>query len=375
MTDDDIRYVLSTFAAGAPDLDPRAGLSERLARRDRARRAAVASVACLAAAIAGTGVAVLTSDRGNAGIVVADDLPSETPYEEPSETPSPTPSETPSPSEARPTASPTTAETSPPIATKPPPPPPSPTDTDRGEEGLRVEAVLDPGSFATATYATLRVTANDDDGFPQITELTWGDGSTEPIAFVAASCPVPEDPPPTSRPKQPGDLAETFTHAWRNPGRYTVTVTVSSSTHCTQPPAKYETATVRVVVDVTAGEVTANGPAKPRFDGSVGYLEGGEMYEWELRGSVTDRDGYFSSATIDWGDGSEPTTITNDQPCDDGDGDHYPARGMLALDSTHQYQPGQYTVTITFASTGCDGEDAQPRTATLRADVESIDFD
>ncbi|HVF05011.1 MAG TPA: hypothetical protein VNA20_09235 [Frankiaceae bacterium] len=374
MTDDDIRYVLSTFAAGAPDLDPRAGLAERLARRDRARRTAVASVACLAAAIAGTGVAVLTSERGRTGLVVAGDLPSETPSEEPSETPSPTPSETPSATpSASPTASPSVAPTSPAVATKNPPPPTRTSDTGRGEEGLRAQAVLDPASFATATYAALRVTATDDDGFPQITELAWGDGTTEPIAVVAASCPVPEDPPPTSRPKQPGDLDETFRHAWRHPGRYTVTVTVSSSTHCTQPPAKYETATVRVVVDVTAGEVTANGPAKPAFDGSVGYLEGGEMYEWELRGSVTDRDGYFSSATIDWGDGSEPTTITNDQPCDDGEGGHYPARGMLVLDSTHQYQPGQYTVTVTFASTGCAGDDAQPGTATLRADVESID--
>lgn len=370
MSDDDVRRALSTYAATTPDLDPRAGLAGRMARRQRARQTAIAGTAVLAAAIAGTGVATLDrGDKSTVGVLAVD-----------------TPSATPTRDEPTPTTSPSSIPTSHPTQTWSPPPPSgnptattappaSPTPTDPGpvtasaggEKGLRVVATLSTGGPATATSVTLTVEAEDDDGQPATPVIDWGEGEPKGGVSTGASCVGDGKDEP-----DPGSLRKSFTHAWRNPGTYTVVVTVVSFDYC-DDAVEQERQTVRLPIEVRPGKVVSNGPAAPYAD-HVGHLYGDDegyrtvTLEWTLR----DQDGYVGSVLVDWGDGSEPERFRNDPECDDGKGARYP-NTRFGDAASHEYELGEHTVTLTFSSTGCDGEDRQWATKTHKVFVESVD--
>jgi hypothetical protein len=352
MSDDDVRRALSAYAAATPDLDPRAGLAGRLARRQRVRQTAIAGTAVLAAVVTGTGVAALDrGDRGTVG-VLAVDTPSATPSADatPTASPATTPASRPSPTQSGPSGGPT-ATTAPPVTDDPGPV----TVSAGGESGLRVVATVSSGGPATAKAVTLKIEARDDDGRPQVTSVHWGD--TQPRGGVAGTVLCSEQGSPSE--KVPGSAHQTVKHAWRNPGDYTVTVTVTSEDPCDSSVGE-ESHTLRIPVAVRPGEVTSNGPQAPYTD-FVGHMYGEDenattvTLEWTLR----DYDGYIGSLLADWGDGSAPERVRNTQnPCEDGDGDYYPP-GTWSGGASHEYEPGEYTVTLTFASTGCDGEDRQ----------------
>ncbi|HWL36012.1 MAG TPA: hypothetical protein VNQ77_07440 [Frankiaceae bacterium] len=367
MSDDDVRRALSAYAAATPDLDPRAGLGARMARRQRARQTMIAGTAVLAAAIAGTGVATL--DRGDKSTVgvLAVDTPSATPSEELVPTTSPT--SVPTPYSTRTGAPPPSDQ---PTATTAPPATPSPTDpgpvtgSAGGESGLRVVATLAKGGAPTATSVTLTVEAEDDDGQPAMPVIDWGEGEPKGAVSAGGSC-VPSDGPDE---KDPGSLRESFTHAWRNPGTYTVLVTVVSFDYCDEG-VEQERQTVRLPIEIRPGKVVSNGPASP-FADHVGHLYGDDEFyrtvtlEWTLR----DTDGYVSSVLVDWGDGSEPERFRGSRECDDGDGARYP-NTRFADEAAHEYaSAGARTVTLTFSSTGCDGEDRQWATETHKVVVD-----
>ena len=376
MTDDDVRHLLSRYAATAPDLDPRAGLAERLGRRDRRRRAAVAVAACAAVVVAGTGVAALTRDRGGAGLVVADDLPTGEPT---------VPSPTASPASASPTASPAPAAepsgspaASSPAATSSPEPdfvPGGPvTATARGPEGLRIEATLSSDHTQTATGVSLRVVARDDDGDPAATSVVWGDGRSEPIVRPAAVCPAETRGPLATRAPQPGRSDNTFSHAWRHPGRYQVTVQVRSEVVCEDDPAT-EDAAVTLTIDIAPGRIVSNGPEQPAavhlaVEPNMDTRD--ELYDYLAEFSIRDDDGDVRSVTIDWGDGSPPVVLRNSGECQDGDGRHYPTT-YFGEARSHRYDFGEHTVTLTWESAGCDGKHVQRGRAQVEIFVESID--
>jgi hypothetical protein len=225
----------------------------------------------------------------------------------------------------------------------------------------------------TATNAVLAVHAEDDDGHPLVSGVAWGDGSSEAIAIPMYMC--PSFPPPTTPPPpDPGESDTEFGHAWRHAGTFTLTVSVESSIPCSQGPPPAEDATVRLVVHVTPGLDTSNGPAQP----VVTYKEAGpafdgKPYEWTVSATLSDDDGYVGTVTIDWGDGSAPATVRNDESCDDADGARYPSYGSLTATKNHVYSPGKYTVTLTYSSAGCGGADVQRGSTTLPVRVESID--
>ena len=376
--DDDVRRALSAYAATTPDLDPGAGLRERLVRRDRVRRATVAGVACFAAVVAGTGVAVLSRDRGTAGVVAAGDLPSETPAsEEP--TPTPEPTESPTAEPPGPTATAAAPTAPPPESTPPSPRPPGEpvSRTEEGEHGLRVQVTVDHGSLPTATQATVTVRATDDDGDPHVRAVSWDDGSEEAIAILASACVSPyRGPtltPAPSRTPSPGKLEQSFRHAWRHDGHYTVRVRVYSNLPCVDGEEP-EDVVVEVPVEVTRGEATSNGPARPvAHEPDASPAENGELYEYRVGAYLFDGDGWLSGATVDWGDGSAPTVLRNtDNPCEDGDGRYYPSNGFDGS-ATHRYSPGTYTAVVTFTSTGCAGGDVQRGRTEIRVEVESVD--
>ena len=362
----DIDDALRRYAAATPDLDPREGLAERMRRHERRRRATVAGIACFAALVAGSGVAALSSDRTTAGLTATDPTPTVTASASPSpsEEPSPEPEETEEPATPSPTRTP---------SPEPEPVPTAyPTAESFGGEGLVARVALTPDSPATATTATLRVTGEDDDGGIQVSGVSWGDGSSEPIAIAMPSC-AWTGPPPTTRPKDPGTLDASYRHAWRHDGTYTVVVDVVSDTGCAQPPGRSENARLRLRVEVREGEIVSNGPRRPAAHqvslSADGTADGN--YDWALLGFVDDADGWLGTATVDWGDGSQPDVIDNNGTCDDGDGRHYPS-SHLSLYSGHDYEPGTYTITVSWTSTGCDGEDAQTGSTTVEAQIESV---
>lgn len=374
---DDVRRALSAYAATTPDLDPRAGLPERLARRARVRNASVAGIACLAALVAGSGVAVLSRPDGTSSVVASGD-PTGDPSGEPpaSSTGDPEPTSTPVP-----TTHPTPSGTVPPPSEQPAAPPREPIVREAGgPDGLRVRVTLDPGGVATADPATLAVVAEDDDGQPVLTGVSWGDGTYEPIAYAAVACVSRQTNPlplgsqtPQPREPQPGRMAQRIQHSWRHAGTFTVTVTVETTPTC-DPEPEEESQRVSFDVPVTPGRDVSNGGVVPHAaHAEVVAPDDGELYERQLTASLRDEDGYVSSVTVDWGDGTVET-FTNDAACDDGGGRHFPMHGWMALHTTHVYEdPGDYTVLLRVTSRGCDGGDRQTGTERVPHLVESVD--
>jgi hypothetical protein len=348
---DEIRAALHAYAATAPDLDPALGLRERITRRERRRRAAIAAVACLAALVAGTGVAALGHDGRTTGLVATD--PTQEPTGTPTEAAEPTPSATP-PAEPTATPSPTrAAETTPPPSEGSSAAPWTPY-----PKGLDITATLDPAGPETAIRGVLRVHTEDTDGFPQVRGVSWGDGTSEVIAIAEPSCAQP-DTYPTARPPRPGHADPSYWHAWRVAGTYTVTVSVVSGTACDPLPAEDEQRTVTLRVAVAEGEVVSNGPARPVAELGTGpYEVNHDPHDVSIYGSIRDADGWVGAVTIDYNDGSEVVTLTNDAPCEDGDGTYYP-RSDYSFSDWHAYDPGAHTITVTWTSAGCDGGDEQ----------------
>ncbi len=349
MSDDDIRDALRRYATAAPDTDPRGALPGTLARRARRQRVAVASVACLAALVAGTGVAVLTSTpAGSDRLIAAADPTTEPPATEEPE-PEPPPTAEPSPAvtkTAHPVPGGTPSPSTPPTTAPPPGPVP----------GLTVGLSLEPAGPETATYATLKVGANDGDGHPSVSAIRWGDGTEEPMPVrPAVSCALP---PPGPREPEPTAWTASYEHAWRHDGTYTIEVVVRSGYECDY--SAREDVVERLTVEVAAGVIRSNGPARTRArDVEALRPDGAGERTVRLLGFLADRDGYVTGATVDWGDGTT-TEVTNDRACDDGDGQHYPVHGDFAVEADHEYaETGDYDVVVTWSSAGCDFMDAQ----------------
>ena len=378
MNDDELRRALDSYATAAPAGDPRPGLAARLARRRRVRTASVAGIACLAAAVAGGGVAALSRDDGRGVIVAADPTPTPTPRVA-ALSPAAAPSPTPSPSGPNVTHTGAYPEPAPPTATASttaPPPSPSPTEeptapvtaSANGAHGLRLRVTLDPGNPATATEAVLTVEASDDDGYVHVSAVEWGDGTEESIGIPVAAC-APRPASPSPRQPAPSSRTVAFRHAWRHATPAQVVVRAVSLHPCDPAEPPEDAAEARVRADVQPGRVTTNGPAAPG-SGDVDVVAVDQARrEYRLSTFLDDRDGWIGGAVVDWGDGTT-TRLGPAEECADGGGRHYPSQAGFGVEETHAYaEPGSYTVTVTYASTGCGGRDAQRRVLHTTAEV------
>jgi hypothetical protein len=359
MNDDDVRAALAAYAEGAPlPLDPKPAVHRRIAAARR-RRTATVSTALAVALVAPVAAVALAHGDGNARLTQAASAPPPTRSYVSFASPSPS---APAPRGSRPprrspgaflTPSPSARLTQQPVVV------PGPTVEESYPPGLRVSVSLDPAGPAAATYAVLTIDATDDDGSPLVTAVDWGDGDVRTFGYPMAACPIIE-PDTTDEPRGARNTG-TFTHAWRYPGVFTVSVTVLSMRQCTRRPPPREEQTATVTAAVGDGPVVSNGAHHPRVgDTGAVHDEGTAARAVRLYADLSDDDGYVGAATVDWGDGSTPATFTNEEPCDDGDGRHYPTWGSMVLQAEHTYAAdGTYTATVTFTSTGCDGEDPQ----------------
>lgn len=173
-------------------------------------------------------------------------------------TPSPTASPTPS---ATPTATPTSSPT--PTATRTATPTSSPTavktyaypSPSHRYDSLRMSGTLSQGLATVGTNIELTVNATDGDGTIYLTQLSWGDGTSDPAQPSPRHCkswPTLHSPPGAYRP-EPDTFKAVAHHRWVTPGDYTVTVTVTSvNADCKPHGPATERATVQIPIRITA---------------------------------------------------------------------------------------------------------------------------
>jgi hypothetical protein len=344
---------------------------------------AFAAAAAAALLVAGVGVAVVVTTGPGEGDSLRVDGPAAAPVVEAPTTPVPTATPTRAASTATPPARPTTtASATPrtPVATAPrtaaSSPERAPDDgtgygvapgvvTHRFDPSRKTYSASREGISLTATFSTVRaktgqpvtITVKGSRGEPTCCSLfaLYGDGQSSTSQETA--CPQPVT---TSR-------TATFEHTWNRAGKWVLQLQANESS-CGGGDAY---ALMRVTVEITAGTTTSNGPAKPtvKVDRDQQPRPGDDSYA-AYYGHAEDEDGWISRLVLDYGDGTAPRTFGGSpRACQEGRGGQpNPSYADLPYDPphTHHYEaPGEYVVTLTAYSTGCDGRSEQSAKASF----------
>lgn len=161
-----------------------------------------------------------------------------------------------------------------------------------------------------------------------------------------------EPPPP---PNGPSEAMATLATTYAEPGDYSVRIEANAYAECPQldQGTGSQVGHLTVPLSVKDGPVVGNGdlPPSATLTESIGW--GGTDVRVEANG--TDEDGWISELSVDWGDGSTPTTLTRTEPCVPGPGG-WPMNAAYTEAITHTYPaPGEYTATLSVLSTSCDG--------------------
>ncbi len=137
-------------------------------------------------------------------------------------------------------------------------------------EGLILRGTLDPGNGTTDTTFNLTIKGSDGDGKVRFAGLTYGDGTSEPAQADPTRC---KSYPPLTSPApayEPAPSAQTysFRHRYTRPGRYTLTMHLTSNNADCKPngPAKearQAVFTVLVTVAPPAPSATPTPAATP----------------------------------------------------------------------------------------------------------------
>lgn len=151
-----------------------------------------------------------------------------------------------------------------------------------------------------------------------------------------------------------------MTHAYRQPGRWTVTVRFLP--HCNGMFGTPIVGTAEVVV--VDGDVSSNGPEQPRFyDGGV-FVEpvDGAARTVAISARFEDYDGYLTRVAVHWGDGSPDTVVEYPlSRCHDVPS-HWPYTYVSGdWDAiTHTYaRETTFRAVLTATTSGCDGKQVQ----------------
>lgn len=162
------------------------------------------------------------------------DVPTTAPTIDVTSTPKATPAASATPTAS---ASPTASATASARTTTYPYPKPS-----RQYDGLTLRGTLDPGSGTTDTTFHVTLKGSDGDGKVRFAGLTYGDGTAEAAQADPTRCrsyPPLTAPPGPYRP-EPSAQTYTFSHRYTRPGRYTLTMHLTSNNADCKPngPAK-----------------------------------------------------------------------------------------------------------------------------------------
>lgn len=347
-------------------------------RRSPAAQPATALVTiafAIAATLSAGVVAALSSGPAATPVARATSAPSTptstpTPTPSPSATPTPTPMPTPTPRQSRRAAPPPTV--TPPLWPTPAPncgrPAPAPI-----RESLHVTITVRTVRPDTQTYVEVCVEMTDGDGEPGVYRVDWGDGFQDRVGRGEGTC-MPAPSPtgsPTPHPRRPARVTTSFHHAWRRPGRYTVTASVMSDIGCPRPGTRLEMTTATTTVGIADGRRTSNGPALPSVFDLDASERFGEPRRFDVEAGGTDLDGWINRIVVAWGDGQVYTEVSHG--CDDGGGAYYPQSAYVSADEPgddHKYaKAGTYHIRVTVYSAGCDGKDVQRVTRTLTVRV------
>jgi hypothetical protein len=217
-------------------------------------------------------------------------------------------------------------------------------------EGLEVD-VPNPLFVRGGERFEFPVAARDADGRINGLLVRFGDGTVRgglPFDLVCAAIAGKEPA------EGPSSLAETFEHAYRRAGEYTVTVEATSGGCFTS----VEESRTEMTITVEGNARTSNGPFEPRAKIGHGYYTRGvrDVLVSDVGGH--DADGWVYWMRVDWGDGSPPAVFERGfSRCHAGRG--WP-EGWFSDRLRHRYaRAGEYRVSVKVRSAGCDGEAVQ----------------
>lgn len=130
-------------------------------------------------------------------------------------------------------------------------------------EGLALRATLDPGNGTTDTTFHLTIKGSDGDGTVRFTGLTYGDSTREPAQADPTHCKSypPLTSPPGAYQPEPSARTYSFTHRYARPGRYTLTMHLTSvnadcKPHGPAPETRDAAFTVTVIVPAPVPSAT-----------------------------------------------------------------------------------------------------------------------
>jgi hypothetical protein len=196
------------------------------------------------------------------------------------------------------------------------------------------------------------------------------DGGTSVVDFGDGTEPVPEHDMVWNG--HCGATSWDPQHVWRRPGTYHVAVKVYGClSYGYVDNDKFET--LSLDVRVVPGNPGSNGPASPFAAIPVAGSGDGPM-TIHAHVDAGDSDGWITTISLDWGDGSPPAVVHESlSGCDDQGATRYPSSSIDEDVGTHRYaNAGRYTLEATATSTGCDGQDAQQVVEPLPIEVPCI---
>lgn len=240
-------------------------------------------------------------------------------------------------------------------------------------EGLNVD--LDaPSSAKAGEMVSIRVRVRDDRGVlegPVMLDLGDGSGYVGG-AFGRAQTEVAGDAvcdEIEGRAEEPGTtrVERSYQHAYRHPGSYVIRAVVGTGSGCggEEVEAEAEEVTREIVIGGTR-TATSNGPREPRVQIGKPYgIRGSNSVVIDVAGS--DDDGFVRRLEVDWGDGTKPEVFGRGLDECESSGDTWPRSTYSTGEIHHQYKErGQYDVTVTATSVGCDGAYGQVATGSRR---------
>ena len=223
-------------------------------------------------------------------------------------------------------------------------------------------------------HVHLDVSANNDWQWAQ-----WGDGSSSPPDGWRSRDPnVTGDDHGACMPAG-SDFTLVYHRAYRATGDWTFVIPYGDSPGCKEGSAQHPPPTVRGTIHMGPGPWTHNGPMQPEvYWGGEQCPSSGSGLTVCTQEVSADFDGWVDQMSLDWGDGSPPYQQTVPPPanCEPGTqspqhADAYPTGGLSSgPPMSHTYpRSGQYTITLSAHSEGCDASEGQSVTWTTSVDV------